>query len=68
LHITQPAAAVLLTLGFVWSVVLTTAIVRKQSRTPLRALAAGTPVALALVSVLFVWLHWYATGTVVDLT
>ena len=66
--IIQPAAAVLLTLGFVLSVVLLTAIVRRQSRTPLRALAAATPLALALVSVLFVWLQWYATGTVVDLT
>ena len=68
LHIIQPAAAVLLTLGFVWSVVLTTTIVRKQSRTPLRALAAATPLALALVGVLFVWLQWYATGTVVDVS
>ena len=68
LHITQPAAAVLLTLGFVWSVVLTSAIVRRQSRTPLRALAAATPLALVLVSVLFVWVHWYASGTVVDVT
>jgi len=66
--IIQPAAAVLLTIGFVWSVVLTTAIVRRQSRTPLRALAAGMPLALSLVGVLFVWLHWYATGTVVDVT
>jgi hypothetical protein len=31
-------------------------------------LAAATPLALALVSVLFVWVHWYASGTVVDVT
>jgi len=68
LNITQQAAGVLLTIGFVWSVVLTSAIVRRQSRTPLRALAAATPLALVLVSVLFVWLHWYASGTVVDVT
>jgi hypothetical protein len=33
-----------------------------------RAIAAGVPVTLMLVGVLFVWLHWYAAGTVVDLT
>jgi high-affinity iron transporter len=65
---TQPAAAVLLTLGFVWSVVLTVAAVRRHSRTPVRALTAAVPLSLALVGVLFVWLHWYAGGTVVDLT
>ncbi len=68
LHVVQPAAAVLLTVGFVWSVVLATSILRNQSRTPLRAVAAAVPVGLVLVSVLFVWLHWYAAGTVVDLT
>lgn len=68
LRLTQPAAAVLLTLGFVWSVALTTATVRRQSRTPLRAIGAAVPLGLVLVAVLFVWLHWYAAGTVVDLT
>ena len=68
LHVVQPAAAALLTIGFVWSVVLATSILRKQSRTPLRAVAAAVPVGIVLVSVLFVWLQWYASGVVVDLT
>lgn len=68
LHVVQPAAAVLLTIGFVWSVVLAVSILRNQSRTPLRAVAAALPVGIVLVSVLFVWLEWYASGTVLDLT
>lgn len=68
LHVTQQAAAALLTLGFVWSVALTTATVRRHSRTPLRAIGAAVPLGLVLVAVLFVWLHWYAAGTVIDLT
>lgn len=68
LHVTQPAAALLLTIGSVWSIVLTTSIVRTQSRSPLRAVAAAVPIGLLLGGVLFLWLHWYASGTVVDVT
>ncbi len=68
MRIVQPAAALLLTVGFVWSVVLVASIVRNQSRSPRRAVAAAVPLGLVLVSVLFVWLHWYATGVVIDVT
>ncbi len=68
LHVVQPAAALLLTVGFVWSIVLIVSILRNQSRTPLRAVAAAVPLGLVLVSVLFIWLHWYAGGVVVDIT
>ncbi len=68
LKILQPAAVLLLTVGFVWSVALAVSILRNHSRTPLRAVAAAVPLGLLLVSVLFVWLHWYAAGVVVDLT
>ncbi|MEK7777188.1 MAG: hypothetical protein AAB303_01000, partial [Chloroflexota bacterium] len=64
----QPAAAVLLTVGFVWSVILGVSILRNQSRSGLRAMAAGVPLGLTLVAILFVWLQWYASGTVIDLT
>ena len=67
-RIAQPAAALFLTVGFVWSVVLAVSILRNQSRTPLRGLAAGVPLGVLLVSILFVWLSWYASGTVVDVT
>ncbi|HXH98328.1 MAG TPA: FTR1 family protein, partial [Gaiellaceae bacterium] len=68
LHITEPAAAVLLAVGFVWSVVLTSSILRNHSRSPLRGVAAAAPLAVLLVGVLFLWLHWYAAGVVVDVT
>jgi len=66
--VVQPVAAVLLAGGFVWSVVLCVSILRNQSRSPRRAVAAGVPIAVALVTILFVWLGWYASGAVIDLT
>jgi len=68
LGIVQQAAALLLTVGFVWSVVLGVSILRNQSRTPLRAAVGAVPLGLILVTVLFVWLRWYAAGAVVDVT
>lgn len=68
LGIVQPAAIVLLAVGFIWSVVLSVPIVRNQAGGGLRALAAATPLAATLVGVLMVWLSWYAAGGVVDLT
>jgi hypothetical protein len=66
--IAQPAAVVLLTIGFVWSVVVGVSIVRNQARGGLRMIATATPLAIILVSVLMVWLSWYASGAVVDVT
>lgn len=66
--IAQPAAVILLTAGFVWSVVIGVSLVRTNARGSLRALAAAAPLAVTLVTVLMVWLSWYAAGGVVDLT
>ncbi len=70
LGIIQPAAALLLAVGFVWSVVLGVSILRNESRgrSGLRAIAGALPLAIVLVSVLFVWLRWYASGVVIDVT
>lgn len=68
LGIVQPVAIVLLGIGFVWSVVLGVSILRNQLGAGLRALTAAAPLALALLGVLMVWLSWYASGTVIDLT
>jgi FTR1 family protein len=68
LGVVQPAAIALLAIGFVWSVVLGVSIVRNQLGASLRALAAAAPLGVALLGVLMVWLSWYASGTVVDLT
>lgn len=66
--IAQPAAIVLLAVGFVWSVVLGVSIVRNHSRDSLHAIAGAIPLAATLATVLMVWLSWYAAGGVVDLT
>ncbi|HET7450851.1 MAG TPA: FTR1 family protein [Gaiellaceae bacterium] len=68
LRITQTAAVLLIASGFAWSAVLLTSIVLNQSRSGRRALAAAVPLATLLVLVTFIWLHWYASGAVVDIT
>lgn len=67
-NIITPAASLLLTIGFVWSVVLGVSILRHQSRGKHRAIAASVPVAATLILLLFLWLGWYASGVVIDLT
>jgi hypothetical protein len=64
----QPAASVLLAVGFVWSVVVGVFVLRAQSRGGVRAVLAGVPLGVILISLLFVWLQWYASGTVIDPT
>jgi len=64
----QPAASVLLAAGFVWSVVVGVSILRTQSRGGIRAVLAGVPLGAILLSLLFVWLQWYASGPVLDPT
>jgi len=54
--------------GFVWSAVIAVSIVRNACRGRTRQLAAAVPVAAVLLGVLFPWLSWYTSGTVVDLT
>lgn len=66
--IAQPAAVVLLAAGFVWSVVVGVSIVRNHVRGGLRTIATAVPLAIVLVSVLMVWLSWYAAGGVIDVT
>ncbi|MBI4234567.1 MAG: FTR1 family protein [Chloroflexi bacterium] len=66
--ITQPAASLLLGLGFLWSIILGVSIVRNQCRGKGRALAAAIPAGIALLAILFLWLSWYASGVVIDVT
>lgn len=47
---------------------LAVSILRNQCRSQARALASAAPLGLILVAVLFIWLQWYASGVVVDLT
>ena len=66
--VTEMAASLLLGVGFVWSMLVAVAIVRNACHSQVRRLAAAVPVGIALLGVLFLWLSWYASGTVVDLT
>lgn len=66
--ITQAAGSVLLGLGFLWSIVIATSIVRNQCYGTGRRVAVGIPVGISLLSILFLWLSWYASGTVIDVT
>ncbi len=68
LHITQPATALFLGIGFVWSVPLLVSIVKNNCRTPKRAAAAALPLLLILIALLFAWSHWLLSGTVIDVT
>jgi hypothetical protein len=69
LGITQPAAALFLTIGFVGSAVLAVSVLRRTFRgSATRSLGAAVPVAAALILVLFLWLRWYSSGVVIDLT
>ncbi|MBI2846955.1 MAG: FTR1 family protein [Chloroflexi bacterium] len=66
--ITVPAAALLLGLGFMWSVLLLASILRHQIRNPWLALRAAVPMGLVLVGLLFLWSQWFLAGVVLDLT
>ena len=66
--IVVPAAGVLLTIGFAWSALLGASILRYRAPTSAAALRAALPVGVTLTALLFLWLSWYASGTVVDLT
>ena len=66
--IVVPAAGVLLTIGFAWSALLAASILRYRAPNSGAALRAAIPVGVALVALAFLWLGWYASGTVVDLT
>jgi len=66
--IVQPAASILLGLGFIWSLVLMISIVRHQCNTKVRRVAVGIPLGVVLLGILFLWLSWYTSGAVVDVT
>ncbi|MBI4308034.1 MAG: FTR1 family protein [Chloroflexi bacterium] len=66
--LTAPAVALLLGIGFAWSLLLTASIARHNARSARSAVLAAAPVAAALVGVLFLWAGWFLSGQVIDLT
>lgn len=66
-NITVPAAGILLSGGFVWSLILAVSIINnhvKGNRFALCFISVGT----ALVGLLFLWVNWFLSGQVIDLT
>jgi len=68
LNITVPAAAVLLGVTFIWSLILAISMLRHNIPKPSFMWRSFVPVAIVMTLLLFIWLHWYATGTVIDVT
>ncbi len=68
LNITQPAAAILLGVTFIWSLILAVSVLKHNIHRPSLMWRSFVPVAIVMTLLLFIWLHWYATGTVIDVT
>lgn len=67
-NILVPAAAVLLGLGFSWSVALGASILLHRAPDKRRAMAGYLPVALSLFLLLLFWAVRFLSGEVIDLT
>ncbi len=65
-HILVPASIILLCATFIWSMLLGVSITRNHAGR--KAIFAFIPVAFALTGILLVWLRWFASGNVIDLT
>lgn len=66
-NITVPAAGVLLSGGFVWSSILAVSIINNHVKGN-RFAICFIPVGTALVGLLFLWVNWFLSGQVIDLT
>lgn len=67
-NIVQPAAAVLLGIGFVWSSLLAASILLHRSSDKRRAIRGLVPVLAALFILLLFWSIRFLSGVVIDLT
>ena len=65
-NILVPASIILLGTTFIWSMMLAASITRNHAGK--RAILAFVPVATALTGILLLWLGWFASGNVIDLT
>lgn len=65
-NILVPASIILLGATFIWSMVLAASVTRNHAGK--KAIFAFVPVAFALTGILLLWLSWFASGNVIDLT
>jgi high-affinity iron transporter len=66
--ITVPFAIIMLGITFIWSLLLSLSLLKYNSSEESYRWRAFIPVAATLSLLLFIWLHWYASGAVIDVT
>ncbi|GEM_PF-73882 len=67
-NITVPIATTLLGVTFIWSLLLSVSLLNHNIPETRFRWRAFIPVSISLMMLLFIWLSWYATGNVIDLT
>jgi len=67
-NITVPIATTLLGITFIWSLLLSVSLLNHNIPETRFRWRAFIPVSISLIMLLFIWLSWYATGNVIDLT
>ena len=65
-NILVPVSIILLGTTFIWSMILAASITKNQAGG--KAIFAFVPVVFALTGILLLWLRWFASGNVIDLT
>ncbi|NOY13919.1 MAG: 4Fe-4S binding protein, partial [Deltaproteobacteria bacterium] len=68
LNITVPVATVLLGITFIWSLISAVSLLKHNIKKPSHMWSSFIPVAAVATLLLFVWLHWYGSGMVIDVT
>ena len=68
LNITVPVATILLGVTFIWSLVSAVSMLKSNIEKPSRMWGAFIPVAAVATLLLLIWLHWYGSGMVIDVT
>lgn len=67
-HVTVPAAGILLGGGFVWSLLLAVSIIKNHVPNNKRFALSLIPIGATLIGLLLLWIHWFLSGQVIDLT
>lgn len=67
-NITVPVATISLGVTYVWTLILAISLLRYNIEKPTRRWSAFIPVAAVATLLLLVWLHWYGSGMVIDVT
>ncbi|NJD78447.1 MAG: 4Fe-4S binding protein [Candidatus Methanoperedens sp.] len=66
-NILVPVSIILLGTTFIWSMIVAASITKNHAEGK-KAILAFVPIAFALTGILLIWLSWFASGNVIDLT